>query len=183
MGSWKFCVDGPGVYDPRILASSMPEHPAAPQVEIGPSVHLPLDDLEPVDLALDLAVAPRLGKSGTHRVLIVPETGGERRQGAGLRLAQPTVERIGHLVLDHRHEAADEIDGGGDGGGTLQQRGDEPAVGVVSVSGWPVSRRTARRGVGGSAALDAAGWPAMLAGSVGGSCRRCRVAHARTVSS
>jgi hypothetical protein len=29
LGSWKFCVDDPGVCDPRILASSMPEHPAA----------------------------------------------------------------------------------------------------------------------------------------------------------
>ena len=147
-GSWKFCVDDPGVCDPRILASSMPEHPAAQQVEPGPSVHLPLDDLEPVDLALDLAVAPRLGQGGAHRVLIAPEAGGERRQGAGLRLAQPAVERIGHLVLDHRHEAADEIDGGGDGGGALQQRGDEPAVGVVERVGLTgqQANRPARRG-------------------------------------
>ena len=80
----------------------MPEHPAAQQVEPGSSVHLTLDDLEPVDLALDLPVAPRLGQGGTHRVLIAPEAGGERRQGAGLRLAQPAVERIGDLVALHR---------------------------------------------------------------------------------
>src|SRR3954447_18071593 len=77
-GSWKFYVDDPGVCDSRILASSMPEHPAAQQVEPGPSVHLTLDDLEPVDLALDLAVAPRFGQRGTHRILIAPEANGAR---------------------------------------------------------------------------------------------------------
>src|SRR3954447_16764790 len=77
-GSWKFCVDDPGVCDPRILASSMAEHPAAQQVEPGPSVHLPLDDLEPIDLALDLAVAPRLGQCGAYRVLIAPAANGAR---------------------------------------------------------------------------------------------------------
>src|SRR5690349_7663002 len=70
LGSWKFCVDDLGVCDPRILASSMPEHPAAQQVELGPPVHLPLDDLEPVDLALDLPVAPPLGQRGAHCLLI-----------------------------------------------------------------------------------------------------------------
>ena len=174
-------MDDPIVCDPRILASSVPEHPAAQQVEPGPSVHLTLDDLEPVDLALDLAVAPRLGQRGAHRILIAPEAGGERRQGAGLRLAQPAVERIGHLVLDHRHEAADEIDGGGDGGGALQQRGDEPAVGVVErvgISGQQANRPARRGRFGG---LGAAGWPAMLSGAAGGSCRRRWVAHARTM--
>src|SRR3954471_1049979 len=88
-GSWKFCVDGPGVCDPCILASSMPEHPAAQQVEPGPSVHLPLDDLEPVDLALDLAVAPRFGQRGTHRILIAPEANGARALASASR-SQPS---------------------------------------------------------------------------------------------
>src|SRR5690349_6934918 len=116
---------------PRVLASSMPDHSTTQQVEPGTSVHLPLDDLEPVDLALDLAVAPRLGQRGAHRIRVAPEAGGERGQGAGLRLAQPAIERIGHLVLDHGRETADEIDSGGDGGGALEQRGDEPAVAVA----------------------------------------------------
>jgi hypothetical protein len=58
-------VDDPGVCDSRILASSMPEHPAAQQVEPSPSVHLTLADFEPVDLALDLSVAPRLSAART----------------------------------------------------------------------------------------------------------------------
>src|ERR671920_638786 len=66
--------------------------------------------------------------------------------GASLRLAQPAVER--NLVLDHRHEAADEIDGGGDDGGALQQRGNEPAVGGVQRVGLSgqQANRPARRG-------------------------------------
>src|SRR6187397_2248678 len=89
MGSWKFCVDDPSVCDVRILASSMPEHPAAQQVKTGPSVHLPLDDLEPVDLTLDLAVAPRLGQGGAHRVLIAPEANGARALASASR-SQPS---------------------------------------------------------------------------------------------
>src|SRR3954470_18748835 len=88
-GSWKFCVDDPGVCDPRILASSMPEHPAAQQVETGTSVHLTLDDLEPVDLALDLPIAPRLGQCGAHRILIAPEANGARALASASR-SQPS---------------------------------------------------------------------------------------------
>src|SRR3954449_7219959 len=88
MGSWKFCVDDLGVCDPRILASSMPEHPAAQQVEPGPSVHLTLDDLEPVDLALDLPVAPRLGQCGAHRILIAPEANGARALASASRASR-----------------------------------------------------------------------------------------------
>src|SRR3954465_7599466 len=86
-GFMEVLCDGPGVCDPCIVASSMPEHPAAQQVEPGPSVHLPLDDLEPVDLAL--AVAPRFGQRGTHRILIAPEANGARALASASR-SQPS---------------------------------------------------------------------------------------------
>src|SRR4051794_18007517 len=100
-GSWKFCVDDPGVCDPRILVSSMSEHPAAQQVEPGPSVHLPLDDLEPVDLTLDLAVAPRLGQRGAHRVLIAPEANGARALTSASR-SQPSSATWSLIIVTKR---------------------------------------------------------------------------------
>ena len=115
--------------------SGVCEHPTAQQIEPGASIHVALDDLEPIDLTLDLAVAPGLRQCSAHRILVATQAGGERRQGAGLRLQQPVIERAGDLVLDHRREAAGEIDGGGDGGRVLQQGSDELTVVVAEFVG------------------------------------------------
>ena len=49
------------------------QHPGTQQREAGTAVHLPLDRLEPVDLAFHRAVAPRLLKRRRHRCLVLPD--------------------------------------------------------------------------------------------------------------
>src|SRR3954462_7808102 len=62
------------------FASSMREHPAAQEFEPGASIHFAFDDLEPVDLTLDLSIAPRFGQRGAERVLVTAQARCERRQ-------------------------------------------------------------------------------------------------------
>ena len=119
-----------------VFASSMRENPAAKELEPGTSIHFAFDDLEPVDLTLDLSIAPGLGQRSTERVLVTAQACCERRQSTGFRLVQPAIEGAGYLILHHRCKAADEIDGGGDGERALQQGGDEPAVVVAEFVGF-----------------------------------------------
>src|SRR4051812_40064845 len=118
------------------FASSMREYPAAQEFEPGASIHFASDDLESVDLTLDLSIAPRFGQRGAERVLVTAQARCERCQSTGFRLLQPAIQGAGHLLLRHRCKAADEIDGGGDGGRALQQGSDEPAVVVAEFVGF-----------------------------------------------
>jgi hypothetical protein len=47
----------------KTFSSSMREYPAAQELEPGTSIHLAFDDLEPVDLTLDLPIAPGCGSA------------------------------------------------------------------------------------------------------------------------
>ena len=57
----------------KTFSSSMREYPAAQELEPGASIHFAFDDLEPVDLTLDLPIAPGLGQRGAERVLITAQ--------------------------------------------------------------------------------------------------------------
>jgi len=46
----------------------------------GPAVHLPLDHLDPVDVALDRARAVGQGQPGGHGLLIAADAGGDQVQ-------------------------------------------------------------------------------------------------------
>src|SRR5215207_10806433 len=79
-----------------LRGSCRKENTPAEQVEAGATVHLPLDQLEPSDLALGLAAAPRRRERGSDRstVLLQPrrkslESADPRRPGVG----QPGVQR------------------------------------------------------------------------------------------
>ena len=64
------------------------EHAFAEQIEAGTSVHLPLQELESVDLTLDHAVAPPQSQGGQNCVFIeteMPDEGSERRSAPHLR--------------------------------------------------------------------------------------------------
>src|SRR4051794_22560801 len=93
----------------KTFASSMRQHPAAQEFKPRASIHLAFDDLEPVDLTLDLSIAPRFGQRGAERVLVTAQACCERRQSTGFRLVQPAIEGAGYLILHHRCKAADEI--------------------------------------------------------------------------
>ncbi len=64
----------------KSFASSMREDPAAQEFEPGTSIHFAFDDLEPVDLTLDLPIAPGLSQRGAERVLVTAQACCERRQ-------------------------------------------------------------------------------------------------------
>ena len=46
------------------------DHPPMQEIELSPTIHLPLDELESVDVALDRAGAPWFGQGGLHGVAV-----------------------------------------------------------------------------------------------------------------
>jgi hypothetical protein len=77
---------------------------------------LALDELEPGDVALDLAVGPRQGESRCDGALIVSEPTGELGQWSGRRVGEPGVE-AGRLPLpDHRLEPFEKVTCGDEDG-------------------------------------------------------------------
>src|SRR5690349_1542161 len=77
----------------------------AHQVELGPSIHLAFQVLQPVDLALDLAATPGRDERGSYGPQVGFEPGREAlqvRHRAGACLGQPAVEPIEVAVA---HEA------------------------------------------------------------------------------
>jgi hypothetical protein len=61
----------------------------------GTTEHLPLDQLQPRDLAFGLPIAPRQLQRRPDRSLILLEPVGERPQLAVGRVGQPAVELVG----------------------------------------------------------------------------------------
>ncbi len=73
------------------------EHAATQQVEAGAAVHLPLQELEPGDPALGLAVAPRRRERRPDGVAVLLQSGREGLDGgyaARARVAQPSPESL-----------------------------------------------------------------------------------------
>ena len=93
-GSPALCVD-----------SGSEEDTAAQEVEAGASVHLALDQLEPVDLPLGLSAAPRHGERRSDRRFILLQAGREGlddRNTAGPGLLKPSPEngeRVGRRFV------------------------------------------------------------------------------------
>jgi hypothetical protein len=56
---------------------SLLKNTEAQEIEAGATVHLPFDELEPVHLTFDLAVAPGQSQGGLYGLLISHEAGGE----------------------------------------------------------------------------------------------------------
>src|SRR6185437_4760512 len=85
---------------------------AAKQVEFGAAVRLPLQQFQPVDLAFDRTIAPRLRQGGPNRRKVAGNSGNKAAQYGGLRRRQPGLER-GHIPL--AQNAAELINGSGRG--------------------------------------------------------------------
>ena len=66
---------------------------AAKQVEFGAAVRLPLQQFQPVDLAFDRTIAPRLRQGGLNRGKVADNSGNEAVQCRGSRSRQPDLER------------------------------------------------------------------------------------------
>ena len=123
MGSSKFCVTQGVGRSVRI------QHADAKQIELGAAVHASLQQLEPVDPPLDLAVAPGHDDSSAYRVVVDRQSGSEPPQlGHGAR-AKPRQPMLVHLAVTVFGQQAQEFlpEPGrcGNTGGELAQRGDE----------------------------------------------------------
>src|SRR3954470_7805217 len=113
---------------------------AAQQVEFGAAVRLSLQQFQPVDLAFDGTIAPRLRQGGPNRRKIAGNSGNEAVQGRGSRRRQPSLER-GHIPL--AQNAAEFIDvcrRGADLGRKSSQRIDKLPVGSCQLT-WALSRQ------------------------------------------
>jgi hypothetical protein len=80
------------------------QHASAQEQETATAVHLPLEELEPVHLTFDLAVAPGLSYRRDDGVVIAFDSGNEALQLRDIRLQashQPRVERIGVPILEN----------------------------------------------------------------------------------
>ncbi len=126
----------------------------AQQVEAGPAVALPFEQLEPVDLAFGLSVAPGQGQGSTDRGAILLQTGGECLDGAdaaSTSLGQPGIEvRQGRNKVFRLPDAA----AANQGGEPPRQGSDEGSLFVLLdpgevVPGFRLSRRWGGRPPGG----------------------------------
>jgi hypothetical protein len=78
------------------LDSSREQDAFAKEIEAGPAEHLPLQHLQPVDVALDGAGTVGKGKSVADGVEVAAEVAGEAREwgeGVSFDLGDPVLER------------------------------------------------------------------------------------------
>lgn len=79
------------------------------EFDTGGTIHLPLQHLQPVDLAFGLAIGPRLTERRRNRLEICRETTGEGRHPRRLGLIPPIRQPVLLTIAEH----------GGEGGETL----------------------------------------------------------------
>jgi hypothetical protein len=70
-------------------ASGWIEHAQAQQIELGATIHLAFDELQPIDLPLRLPIAPNLRESSAYRSLIVLKTSDEFSQRCTIASQRP----------------------------------------------------------------------------------------------
>src|ERR1019366_9039759 len=83
------------------------QHPRPQQGETCAAIHLSLEVLQPVDLALGLAVAPGQAKGGSHCGDVRLQASTESLQlwhSAGQDLLQPAIEPLGVALTDQAKE-------------------------------------------------------------------------------
>jgi hypothetical protein len=76
------------------------------QIEFRPTVHLPLDELQTINLAFGLAVAPNVTQCVTNRGEISPKSVGktnQSRNSAVFHRFHPTIELILFTLSNHSH--------------------------------------------------------------------------------
>ena len=80
---------------------------AAKQVEFGAAVCLPLQQFQPVDLAFDGTIAPRLRQGGLNRRKVADNSGNKAVHCRGSRNRQPDLERCGIPLAQNAAEFID----------------------------------------------------------------------------
>ena len=77
------------------------------QIEVGPAVHLPFEHLQPVDLSLCLAIAPRQEECGVDGGMVTLEVVGkmdELLDSGATGPLQPAIQVVGVAITKHTAE-------------------------------------------------------------------------------
>ena len=74
--------------------SGWDDEACAEEIEAGATIHLPLHELELGDLALGLAIRPRLGEGGFHRSEVCLDAFAKRAQQTAFCIGQPAFRSM-----------------------------------------------------------------------------------------
>lgn len=99
------------------LGGRRAEDTVAQQIELGPAVHLPLEQLEPIHLAFGLSLIPRELKRRADRCVVAADAlgkGGEFPHTTRPSPLKPGVELVASLLIEEREEGLHRLPGGGD---------------------------------------------------------------------
>src|SRR3954466_3270474 len=108
---------------------------AAKQIEFGAAVRLPLQQFQPVNLALDRTIAPRLRQGGPNRRKIAGNSGNEAVQCCGSCRRQPGLKRGRIPLAQNAAEFIDYRRRGADLGRESSQRIDKLSIGLRQLLG------------------------------------------------
>src|SRR3954470_20560871 len=108
---------------------------AAQQVEFGAAVCLPLQQFQPVDLAFNGTIAPRLRQGGPNRRKVADNSGNEAVHCRGSRSRQPGLERCRISLAQNAAEFIDCRCRGADLGRESSQRIDKLSIGLRQLRG------------------------------------------------
>src|SRR5260370_34546267 len=111
--SWVFrTFDDSRTGPPWELSLGASQHPLAQGLEACPSVGLPLQELEPVDLSLNLALAPFQREASFHGIIVVAQSLGKALQLRNAVLGdlfEPFIELFPLSLTQHRREDLDQF--------------------------------------------------------------------------
>ena len=120
----------------RCQSGRVVEHPSAQQVKAGAAVHLALEHLDPVHVALDLALAVRRRQGGGDGGVVALDAAHKADQfgdAAVSDFSQPRVEFLHCPCANDPAKVADEPLGGGDRWTLLAERFAVDAFVVIEV--------------------------------------------------
>jgi hypothetical protein len=114
------------------------QYALAQQVELCPAIHLAFDQLQPVDLPFELAVAPAGCERCLHRVVVRSQTACKHakfaRYGPVARTLDPVIQPMPLTIASHGDEFACQRGGRGHFRAPLKQRLGERPVLVVEIA-------------------------------------------------
>ena len=85
------------------------KHSESEQVEAGSAIHLALDELEPVDLAFDVALTPWQSEGLAHGIDVPFEACGEALQGGTSCGFKPCWQRLQAAFAEDAEEACSKL--------------------------------------------------------------------------
>jgi hypothetical protein len=90
------------------------ENAEAKEIKLSPSIHLPFQTFEPIDLTFDLPLAPRQGTCGRNGRVILLHALGEIFEFADMTpfgCSNPLLQLLGSAFFEHAQDALTELIG------------------------------------------------------------------------